>query len=684
MVASIRPPPRIGRYAVHERIAVGGMAELFLASDGGYSDRGTIDRGFHGVVRPVVIKRILPQLAGHAQMNRMFLQEAQIIARIQHPNVVAILEYGEDFDGSSPVGAGTPFIAMEYVPGTTLRDFVVRAGQLERAVPVAAALHLVMQACAGAHAAHEVCDETGRPVGLVHRDLSPHNMIVDASGHVKVLDFGIAKRADHDDDLTRTGMLKGKIRYMSPEQCKQGVLDRRSDVFALGIVLWELLAGKRPFEQPTELATMQAILNGVRPSLREIRPELPGSILTAIDHALEVELDRRTPSADAMRRELTAAANDCGLLISGDAAAAFIDTILGDELAARHAKVQRALHQRENLDDNATAQTAPTLVTAPSITAVTLTNAAVAMAGRYGLRTLAALAVLLIGVFAVLGWMGRSRLHLQGPPVRIGLPPEFDATVMRADYEPLLRYLETKVHRPFTATVAPSYSDVVDRLVAGQLDFGIVTPYVYVIERDTHPELTPIAMELFDGSPGTDGVLLTADENLDGTPAELIGKSVCLTDRMSSTGYMLPRAWFRRQGIDPDRSMKLLLSGNHFDAIRDLAAGRCAVAATYSNAWLVSESAGVSSARLRVIASTGRTPHDTVLAGSGLNPALLGQVTQALLNFDPQRDLGVERVGNALHLTGFIPMEESRFNDLRSAITDAAPLSTVATPNSIK
>jgi phosphate/phosphite/phosphonate ABC transporter binding protein len=661
MVAPLRPPSRIGRYVVHERIAVGGMAELFLASE---------DRGFHGVVRPVVIKRILPQLAGHAQMNRMFLQEAQLIARIQHPNVVAILEYGEDVDGGSPVGGGTPFIAMEYVPGTTLRDLVVRANHLERAVPVAAALHLVMQACAGAHAAHELRDEAGRAVGLVHRDLSPHNMIVDATGHVKVLDFGIAKRTDHDEDLTRPGMLKGKIRYMSPEQCQQGALDRRSDVFALGIVLWELLAGKRPFEQPTELATMQAILNGDRPSLREIRPELPGPILAAIDRALEVELDRRTPSADALRRELAAAANECGLLVSGDAATAFIAAILGDELEARHAKVQRVLHQRENLDDDGTARPAPTLVTAPSVPTRTLTTVAVAMAGRYGLRTLATLAVLLVAAFAARGWVGRSRLQLQGPPIRIGLPPEFDAAVMRTDYEPLLRYLETKVQRPFTAEVASSYVEVINRLATGQLDFGVVTPYVYLGARQTHPELTPIAMQQFDGSSGTDGVLLTADENLEGTPAALTGKTLCLTDRMSSTGYMLPRAWFRKNGIDPDRSMKVLLSGNHFDALRDLAAGRCAVAATYSNAWLVAESAGVHSARLRVIASTGRTPHDAVLAGVGLDPVLQANITRALLNFDPQRDLGVERVGAALHLTGFIPPDESRFDDLRSAIAD--------------
>jgi phosphate/phosphite/phosphonate ABC transporter binding protein len=625
------------------------MAEVFLGSD----------QGAHGVVRPIVLKRILPHLAQHASMTRMFLQEARLLARLHHPHVVTILEFGED--------EGTPFIAMEYVPGSTLRDLVVRARQRERVIPAAVALHLCMQACAGAHAAHELTDEEGRPVGLVHRDLSPHNLMVDPHGHVKLLDFGIAK-LDDDDEYTRPGTLKGKVRYMSPEQCRQEPLDRRSDVFALAIVLWELLTGERPFERPSEVATMNAVLAGERSDLRALRHELPEKLVCAIERALIVDPARRTPSADAFRRELADAAAEHGLLVNGDATSAFVGAILGSEHEKRRVRVQRALLHRDSPTSPGTPRPAPTQWTNPTRSSRTLSVIATEALQRHGRALVLLFFVAMAIVLGTRWWSAQRRAHLSGPAIVIGLPPEFDAAVMRADYEPLLRYLESRVGRPFQARVAADYDALAKELTARKLDFAVLPPYAYLDARRANPKILPVAVQEFDRSSGTDGVILVDSESELRDAAPLRGKTLCLTNPRSSTGFVLPRAWLRTQGLRPGRDVQERLSGNHFDAMRDLLDGHCAAAATYSGAWLVAERAGISAGRLRVIANTGRTPHDALVAGPSVDDALRRTVETAVLELEPTRDLGVERIGDAVRITGFLPIDDARYDDLRRAL----------------
>jgi len=211
-------PRKLGRYDILERLATGGMAEIFLACE----------RGMHGLERLVVVKKILPHLAVQDAFVQMFVHEARIVARISHPNVVQIHDLAEQ--------DGEVFICMEYVPGSTLRHLTDAAEQARTNIPVDVALGIITQACRGLHTAHELKDASGRLEGLVHRDISPHNLMVTNEGHVKLLDFGIAK-ATESSEQTATGSLKGKFCYMSPEQVKQNQLDRRSDVFSLGIVL---------------------------------------------------------------------------------------------------------------------------------------------------------------------------------------------------------------------------------------------------------------------------------------------------------------------------------------------------------------------------------------------------------------------------------------------------------------
>src|SRR5262249_13840438 len=216
-----------------------------------------------GFEKLVVIKRLIARLAADPQYVEMFLDEAKIAARLSHSNIVQVLELGQV--------AGQYFITMEFLGGLNLSTLAKKAQARLGGLPQDLAAVLVAQACAGLHYAHERRLPDGRPLGIIHRDISPHNLVITYEGLLKIVDFGIAKAADRMTK-TATGMIKGKFAYMSPEQCKNDPLDRRSDVYALGIVLWECLTGRRLFRRETTYATYEAIMQGeiARPGM--VRP----------------------------------------------------------------------------------------------------------------------------------------------------------------------------------------------------------------------------------------------------------------------------------------------------------------------------------------------------------------------------------------------------------------------------
>ena len=283
---STQPLPEfIGRYELLGRLALGGMAEILLARL----------RGPSGFERPVVIKRILPHYADVSAFVDMFLDEARLAARIAHPNVVHVHELGRT--------ASDLYIAMEYLEGESVAGLMRRAVARAMGLPPFVAAHIAAQACAGLHAAHELRDGQGNPQNLVHRDVSPQNLVVTYDGTVKILDFGIAKAADRISK-TEAGVLKGKFDYMSPEQAEGMPLDRRSDVFSLGIVLYEISTGHRLFKRETTTATIRAVTNAyVRPP-SEIVPDYPPVLERICLRALERHPDDRYPTAADMRRDL--------------------------------------------------------------------------------------------------------------------------------------------------------------------------------------------------------------------------------------------------------------------------------------------------------------------------------------------------------------------------------------------
>src|ERR1043166_604615 len=263
---------RLGRYVMLKHLASGGMAEVVLAR----SD------GIEGFERHVVLKRIRSELARDQRFIRMFLDEARVAATLHHQHIVQVNEIGE--------AAGEYFIAMEYVHGEDVRKILSAAAKTRNHVPLGHAVAIVSAAAAGLHYAHERRGADKQPLNIVHRDVSPSNIIVGYDGSIKVVDFGIATASMRQE--TRSGSLKGKLSYMSPEQCKGAVVDRRSDVYALGVVLYELATTTRMIKGENDYLVMEQIVTGRISPPHTRRPGLPAELSEIIMRALATDRDR--------------------------------------------------------------------------------------------------------------------------------------------------------------------------------------------------------------------------------------------------------------------------------------------------------------------------------------------------------------------------------------------------------
>jgi eukaryotic-like serine/threonine-protein kinase len=276
---------RFGNFTLFRRLARGGMAEVFLARQ----------IGLEGFDRRVAVKRILPHLADSKEFTEMFLREAKLAARLSHPNIVHIYDFGK---------VGTDyFIAMEFVDGVTAGELIARCAK--EPMPAVLVARLGADAAAALHYAHELRNEAGKPLRLVHRDVSPANVMVSFDGVIKVVDFGIAKAAELHDDRTNPGTVKGKYAYMSPEQTIAAQLDGRSDVFSLSIVMWELVAARPIVERGDRVAAMRAIRDGRLPRLDQVAPQTPRALIEAINWGLSRRREDR-PDAAQLAQELEA------------------------------------------------------------------------------------------------------------------------------------------------------------------------------------------------------------------------------------------------------------------------------------------------------------------------------------------------------------------------------------------
>jgi eukaryotic-like serine/threonine-protein kinase len=271
--------------------------------------------GIEGFERHVVVKRIRPEQAGDKRFVEMFLDEARLAASLHHHNIVTVHDIGQE--------DGEYFFAMEYVHGEDLRKLLAHASERDRLVPDEHAITIVSCAAAALHYAHEHRGPDRKPLGIVHRDVSPANILVAYDGNVKVVDFGIAKATHHAED-TQVGMMKGKVAYMSPEQCMGVPVDRRSDIFCLGILLYELVTVRRLFKGDNDYLTMRSITDGVIPKPSEHRPDLAPELEAIIMKALARDPAQRYQTADEMRTALEEYAGRAGLRMSTTALADYM------------------------------------------------------------------------------------------------------------------------------------------------------------------------------------------------------------------------------------------------------------------------------------------------------------------------------------------------------------------------
>jgi len=325
---------RIGRYTVIHRIARGGMAELFLAEA---SD-------LPSVRRVVVIKRMLPELARALGYREMFLNEARILAALGHPNVVQVIEVGQDGDGDSDGdggGGGGPFIAMEHVEGESLATIMAVHQAPAAPLPLEHVLHLAGGILSGLHYLHERRDPDGRPLHLIHRDVSPRNVLCSYEGTVKLIDFGIA-RAANLPGATRHGSVKGTVPYMSPEQCRGLQLDRRTDVFSTGVILHEMTVGQRLFQGEGEFDLFKQIVEGQIPRPGALRADCPPELEAVIMKALAKRPADRFQSAGDMLDAIEQLGRRLDLHPSTRAMRAFMHQRFAERIAAVQSVRERA------------------------------------------------------------------------------------------------------------------------------------------------------------------------------------------------------------------------------------------------------------------------------------------------------------------------------------------------------
>jgi len=314
---------RLDRYELMCPIAEGGMASVWIARQ----------TGKHGFQKLVAIKTILPKYAAEPTFQSMFVDEARIASRIEHANVTQILDVGEQH--------GVTYLVMEYVDGDALSKINRAAKKKDAKVPLGIVLRVMADVSGGLHAAHELRDEAGALMGVVHRDVSPQNVLVTTRGVAKLIDFGIAKAKGRLSGDTNADQLKGKVHYMPPEQALGKPVDRRADVWAVGAVIYHLISGRPPFDAENEIQTLFQVTSGKSPT--PLPPSTPLPVREVIKKALMFAPDARYPTAAALQQALEEAMVQANLTTSTSTVAAFLAEMVGDRAERRQEAISLGL-----------------------------------------------------------------------------------------------------------------------------------------------------------------------------------------------------------------------------------------------------------------------------------------------------------------------------------------------------
>jgi eukaryotic-like serine/threonine-protein kinase len=325
MTEDLKQGSKLGDNELMLRIGRGGMATVWVARERAKDPKDD---------RLVAVKAMLIELADETEFVTMFLDEVRLVRAIKHPNVVEIYDVGD--------ADGVMWMSMEWVEGESLHTVIAEAGK-RRAIPAELAVKIIADAASGLHAAHELRDLDGSLRGVVHRDVSPHNILIGTNGMVKLVDFGVAKAVGRISEATRAGQLKGKFGYMSPEQALGKAVDRRSDIFSLGIVLFELTTSRRLFRGEHDIDTLKLVIGGPIPKPTSIDPNYPVGLERVVLKALERNPDARYQTAQALAEDLRAYLKSERVVVAQSGLAGLMKRVLGERIEQRRKAVRAAL-----------------------------------------------------------------------------------------------------------------------------------------------------------------------------------------------------------------------------------------------------------------------------------------------------------------------------------------------------
>ncbi len=320
---------RLGKYELLLRIGRGGMATVWVALE--HAENKADER-------LVAVKAILADLADDPEFVSMFLDEGRLVRSIRHSSVVDVYEVGEH--------DGVMYMAMEWVEGDSLHAVIAEAGK-RKPIPPEMAIRIIADAAAGLHAAHEQTGDDGKPLNVVHRDVSPHNILIGTAGQVKLVDFGVAKAMGRLSQATSAGQLKGKFGYMSPEQAMAKPIDRRSDVFSLGIVLFELTTGRRLFKGEHDAETLHLVVSGEIPKPTTIEADYPKGLEEIVLKALARDLDQRYATAKELQDALEGFLKQQKVVVASSGLGALLKKVLGSRIEQRRKAIRAILRSGE-------------------------------------------------------------------------------------------------------------------------------------------------------------------------------------------------------------------------------------------------------------------------------------------------------------------------------------------------
>lgn len=643
----VLPPARLiaGKYRLGRLLGEGGMGAVYEAEHTGL---GTM----------VAVKLLNESFMTDANALSRFRREARATAAIRHDNIVAVYDTGTDEQG-------LPFIVMEQLDGESLSAYLRRERRLSPEVATA----ICLQILAGLAAAHEKT--------IIHRDLKPGNVLLakqpDGTQLVKVLDFGISKYYSDPGvpDVTATGAVIGTPRFMAPEQARgDRDIDARIDLYAVGVLLYRMVTAKLPFSGHDQREIIERILEGNPQPPHELEPSIPPALEAVIVKALAVDREERHQSAREMMDEL-------------------IDAM--PELGSRPIRIRIPTSNFSTITNRSQAgPSIPSLVgVAPSVD--TRPDSAQAMRRERTLarqRLFTRISALLLALVVVAGGVyfalrrdtgdPRPRPKVDNPtpymagtefpgkPIRFGITRYLPKVDLVKEHAALIGYLAKSLKRPVKLEVLDGYINLAEKLSRGELELGALAAYAYVRAHRKHPELKLIATHVTSSGSSYDGFIVAKAESSYRSLKDLKGKVFCYVSHTSTSGYLYPRAEFRRNGIDPDTAFKSTqFAGDHLTALRMVYDGACDAAAVFTGMLYEAKKHGMPPERFKVLLQTPRIPYDAYCVSQQLSAKLTEKIRAALLALKARSPLARSTLGENSRLQGFVPAKDSDYAPVR-------------------